>query len=172
MTTSDEGRVFHDDETIGAARRWLREQARGHGAPCPVCQQMTKIYHRGLNVSMAHDLIRAWRRVGRADFHAPTVLDRGVGGGDFAKLRYWGVIEELDAARADGGRAGWWRITDVGEKWVRGTVGLPRYAYLFDGRLLRFDGDREQEWTVRDALEDRFDYDQLMSDPGNTDPPI
>jgi hypothetical protein len=60
----------------------------------------------------------------------------------------------------------------VGERWVRGEIGVPRYVYVYDNERLRFDREAEQEWTVRDALGSKFDYSQLMNDPGLTTLPV
>jgi hypothetical protein len=161
---------FADYETLGEARQWLRQMATGKGAQCPCCRQNTKIYHRAINATQAAVLIKCYRRVGRADFKLSSTIETP--GGDYAKLRYWNLIERVPGTREDGGPGGWWRITEVGERWVRGEIGVPRYVYVYDNERLRFDREAEQEWTVRDALGSKFDYSQLMNDPGLTTLPV
>jgi hypothetical protein len=90
----------------------------------------------------------------------PTVLNHIAG--DHAKLRYWGLIEEEPVRRDDGGRAGWWQITDRGEQFVRGTLKVPKYALIFDGRLLRLD-ETGGYVTITDALGKKFDWTELMT---------
>lgn len=155
---------FSDGVTLGAARQWLRDQVRDEGAICPCCRQMAKVYKRSINATQARALIAAWKAVGRMDFHQPTIL-KELPGGDYAKLRFWGLIEDLQERREDGGRGGWWRITDLGEAWARGKIGVPRHAYVYNNQLLYLD-DSEGEIMVRDALGEKFDYDELMSSPG------
>lgn len=155
-------RRFPDTALLGEAREWLRDEAQtGPGASCPCCTQHTKVYRRSLNAAMTFGLIRAYRQVGLQVFHMPTVLNHIAG--DHAKLRYWGLIEEQPVRRDDGGRAGWWKVTDLGEAFVRGTVKVFKYALIFDGRLLRLD-DTGGYVTVVEALGEKFDWAELMAD--------
>jgi hypothetical protein len=103
-----------------------------------------------------------YRAAGTGWAHVPSVHPSLAGnGGDLSKLRYWGLVVEFDATRDDGGRPGLWRITDLGERFVLGRVTVPSHAVVFLARLLRLDGD---DMTVRDALGERFDYDELMAE--------
>jgi hypothetical protein len=96
------------------------------------------------------------------------VLDRIAG--DHAKLRYWGLIEESREVVPDHGRtSGWWRITELGEQFVKCEVDVPRHALIYDGRLLRLDADQGRI-TIRTALGKRFDYQTLMSELALVDP--
>jgi hypothetical protein len=156
---------FNDDALLGACREWLREQLAEHGAHCPLCTQMAKIYRRSLGSGMARHAITAWRAAGVSEFHAPTVLRHEAG--DFAKIRYWGLIVAVGSRPA-----GWWRFTELGQRWALGLVGVPRYAYVFDAELLRLGEEGPQNWTIHDALGDPFDYAALMSAPGTAPAPI
>lgn len=128
------------------------------GDTCPCCGQFAKVYRRKIHAAMARDLIAAWRANGAEWFHVRTTL--GHDGGDFAKLVHWELIAEFDAARDDGGRAGWWRVTELGERYVRGQVRVPKYARIYDGRALNLTGE---DVGIRDALGTRFRYDDLMA---------
>jgi len=151
--------AFPDDMTLGEAREWLREQIKDKGARCPCCTQFAKIYRRTLYGVMAAGLIAAYQRYHRDWFHMREATRYA--GGDHSKLRYWGLIEEEIERRPDGGRSGWWRITDNGVAFVLGTWVIPRDAYIYDGRCLRLDDSRGLV-TVRDALGQKFDYGELM----------
>jgi hypothetical protein len=86
--------------------------------------------------------------------------------GDYAKLRYWGFIEQQKGEREDGSsRNGFWRITGVGREFVEGKTRVPGHALVFADRVLRLDPD--QQVDVRDALGKKFRYDELMQ--GNYD---
>jgi hypothetical protein len=162
---------FADYDTIGEAREWLRDQIVGTGAHCPICTQNVKVYHRQISVESAVVLIAAYRKRGRGPWRRRDVHNGS--SGDYAKMRYWELIENLREVRDDGGPAGWWRITDRGEAWVRGEIGIPRYVYVFDNRRLRYDVDGEQDWTIRDVLaHGEQNYEQLWNDPGLSPPPI
>jgi hypothetical protein len=164
----DGDELFPDSMTLGEAREWLREQLADKGAPCPCCTQLSKVYHRPLYGAMAAGLITCYQQHHREWFHMRTATDYH--GGDHSKLRYWGLIEEELELRPDGGRAGWWRITEDGVAFVLGQTAVPRHARVYDGKCLGLD-DSKGLVTVRDVLGDKFDYDDLMTAPGGY-PPI
>jgi hypothetical protein len=155
---SQEG--FADTALLGEAREWLRQEAQvGAGASCPCCTQHTKVYRRPLNANMARLLIAFYRAAGRDWAHRGIIEDKT---GDLAKLRYWGLIEEDPAKREDGGRAGWWKVTDLGEEFVRRIAKVPKHALIFDGRLRRLD-DSSGYVTITDTLGKKFNYSELMT---------
>ncbi len=145
--------------TLKDARAWLREQ-RVDGVRCPCCTQFAKIYKRPINSQQTRALILLYRLRGREWAHI-TRVDKSLegNGGDISKLRYWGLVEEADETRPDGGRAGWWRITARGEQWLHGQLLVPKFAYIFDTRLLELDGPPT---SVRTALGTKFNYEELM----------
>lgn len=146
-----------DSVTLGVARNWLRARV-DKGARCPCCQQMSKVYRRKINAGMARSLI-AMYQVGRRDWvHLPTQI--GARSREEGKLAYWGLIEEQITPRDDGGRAGYWRVTALGEQFLKAKVSLPKYARIYDGRLLSL--DQSEMVTIRDVIGDKFDYNELM----------
>lgn len=148
----------NDQTTLGEARAWLRARVED-GATCPCCTQLAKVYRRRIHAAMARDLIIAARASDGEWFHVRTVL--GHDGGDFAKLTYWGLIQDdADAVRDDGStRTGWWQVTSMGVKFAHNRCTVPKYARIYDGRLLSLKGE---EVTVRDCLGKRFNYEELM----------
>jgi hypothetical protein len=158
VTLLIDGRMV-DDPLLSEAQAWLRARV-DDGAHCPCCKQFAKVYKRRINARQALALITLWRACGQDWGHVPSIDKRLAGdGGMIAYLRWWGLIEESQERRADGGRAGWWRITDQGGSFVRGVKSVPKYAHIYDGSCLRFSGDMV---TIRDALGAKFDYDKLM----------
>jgi hypothetical protein len=148
---------FSDTMTLAAARAQLRELVY-EGARCPCCTQLAKVYPRVIYSTMARELIRCYRAAGTDWFHVPTVI--GHNGGDLLKTRYWGLMEEeTDIRRDDGGRAGYWRITALGEAFLRRELLVPKRAYVYDGRRLKLDGP---DVTIVDCLGKRFNYNELM----------
>lgn len=147
------------DMTLRLAREWLREStADGTAVECPCCKQNVKVYRRPVSAASAFALIALWRAAGFQYGHLPTILNRKQA--DEAKMRYWGLIEEAPLEREDGGRAGYWRVTEAGEAFLHGITRVPQYAVIYDGRLLRLEGDYV---SIRDCLGTKFDYDVLMS---------
>lgn len=142
---------------LGQAKTWLRSRLE-KGERCPLCTQHAKIYKRKINSTMARTLITLWRT---ADFdfaHGPSLP------GDtheISQLVWWGLVEEESRVRPDGGRAGWWRITSRGARFVKGLITVPKYAEIYDSRLLKLDPTTMV--TIKDALGSRFNYSELMS---------
>jgi hypothetical protein len=101
-----------------------------------------------------------FRRFGLEYGHAPSVMparDNGM----IALLRYWGLIQELTETRPDGGRAGWWRVTQLGADWIDERATVPRYVDLFDARLVR--GPYGPATGIRYSLGKKFDLEELMN---------
>jgi hypothetical protein len=157
-------REFGDAETLGAARGWMREQARQPGgACCPVCRRPGRIDRRGVERVVTRSLLAAWRQFGRGDFRVAELRDVSpLAGRKFSQLRYWGLVEDATGDRPRPRSYRWWRITDLGEAWLRGKVGVPRFAYFYNREMLGYDTAGEQEWTVRDVLGE--EYTQLWEE--------
>jgi len=151
--------MFNDDIPLGVVRAWVEENLAG-GCECPACGQRAKIYPRSLYASLALVMIRAYQTAGRDEFHQPTTVRTT--GGDYAKLRWWKLVEDLHERREDGGRAGWWRVTALGEAWVLGRVGVPRTVLVYNNQMRGVDETREQTWMIQDALGTKFNYAELM----------
>lgn len=148
--------VFTDGMTLGEARAKLREYVKD-GHPCPCCRQMAKVYERKINRAMARTLAALYRWGGEEYTHGPSLP------GDtheISQLQWWDLVEEeRDERRADGGRRGYWKITPKGIAWLAGRSTVPKYARIYDGRVLSLEGDQVSH---RDALGAKFDYDDLM----------
>lgn len=139
------------------------------GVSCPSCGQYCKVYRRKLNSTMALALVliyqffksrpsAEWLHV--AAFLVKVKSDSSIAGGDVVKLRYWGLLERATGGRDDGSdRVGRYRITELGKQFVEGKIAVPRYVYLYNQLLLRLS---EEMTTIKDALGDKFKYDELM----------
>jgi hypothetical protein len=79
---------------------------------------------------------------------------------DGAACPCWHLVAELDEPRDDGGRAGYWRVTELGVEFLRGTLRVPKYARVYDGRRLGFAGELV---GVADCLGEPFRLDELMA---------
>lgn len=143
--------------TLKDVRAWLREKVH-KGTTCPACQQHVKVYRRKLNSGMALSLIVMYRAGGTEFVHLPSTV--GARSREEGKLRHWGLVEEADSKRPDGGRPGFWRVTELGEDFVLGRVEVPRYADIYNGAGLGLSGDFI---GIREALGDQFDYSELMA---------
>ena len=153
--------IFIDSMTLEEARDLLRERI-DEGETCPCCKQFAKIYKRTINSTMARALILIYRSY-EQEFGSIPELRAALAphhSNEEPKLRYWGLLEEEGVRRPDGGRAGYWRVTDDGVAWIYHYRTVPKYAHIYDGRRLRSSGP---EVTIRDALGTKFNYDELMA---------
>lgn len=156
----------HGDEHVYAARLRLAREL-DEGITCPTCSQHCKVYRRTINAQMARALIALYRAcclhtaAGSGYMHWPTVLkDAGVQRADEAKLWYWRLVEPEGTERDDGSnRVGRWRPTRLGVQFVTEGAAVARYALIYNQRLLGLAGG---PISIRDALGERFDFDDLM----------
>lgn len=157
------------DCTLEEAKQWLRARFED-GAECPCCTQFVKLYKRKLNSSMALAAVYIYKYFQSHQsaewLHVPSYLSRittgaTVRGGDWAKLRYWGLIEDQKGVRTDGSeRVGNYRITNNGKLFVAGDLRVPKHMFLYNGELQK---RRDTETTsIEEALGEKFSYSELM----------
>lgn len=153
--------------TLEDAKTWLRERL-SDGADCPCCNQFTKLYVRSFLATMAYTLIQLNRasREGTPWIHIQEMLTKArapssiASSGDYAKMRFWGLIEPCPERREDGSkRNGYWRITDAGRAFVEGKTAIPSHVLVFGDTFL---GTSGPPVTVREALGKKFNYTELM----------
>jgi hypothetical protein len=144
---------------LGEAQKWLAERI-ANGARCPCCNQYTKVYRRQINSGMARSLIAMYLHGPQGQWvHLPTQV--GARSREEGKLRYWGLVEEqVTVQRDDGGRAGYWRLTDAGRDWVTGKSTVPKFASVYNNTVLRHYGEQV---SISDALGSKFNYNELMA---------
>lgn len=145
------------------------EAARREGAKCPCCGRFGKVYKRKIHSGMAAILVLLYRFQSRGYTHVLTLVNAttspavaaAIGGGDFAKLRYWGLIQEGHTVNSKGHKKenGLWRITGAGARFVEGAETVSRYAWVYNNGFLGFHGE---QISVYDALGDKFSYAELM----------
>jgi hypothetical protein len=144
------------------------------GTTCPCCKQFAKRYSRKFNSIMACWLIafyRAHLAWPENDYLHVDDVSRflhsnvSIRSGDYAKARFWGLLEP-SGERSEGKKtSGLWRLTDEGRKFVRGSTTIQRRAIVFNNAGQGFEG---KEINIGEALGDRFDYEELMAVP----PPV
>jgi hypothetical protein len=136
------------------------------GIKCPCCGQLCKMYKRTLNAQMARALIwlvfkfekeKRWYNINEF----PLIQGRH-GGGDFAKLSFWDLINEKKKDNTDGDKrtSGFWMPSQLGISFVNQESRVPRQVYLFDNKVYGWSYDTI---TIRDALGNKFSYHELMA---------
>ena len=149
---------FSPQTPLAQLRAWLLSKA-DVGAECPLCHQHVQVYRRKINSGMARSLILMYRAGGLEFIHLPTTI--GARSREEGKLAYWGLVEEEKVRRPDGGRAGYWRVTELGELFLREQIKVPKYARVYNGRALSL--DLTERVSIKDALGTKFDYSDLMA---------
>jgi hypothetical protein len=147
-----------ENPTLAEAKAWLRVRAP-EGERCPCCTRFVKVYRRPMLARQAVMLIKALQQKEFAWFHISELS--GHFSGDLAKLRHWGLIE--------GAERGTWRVTPLGAAFALGRARVPSHFDIYDRRFQGLWGDLV---GIRDVLEKRFDYDELMSTPGSQMPEL
>lgn len=149
--------VFSDEMTMREVRILMRQYIRD-GIPCPLCLQFAKVYKRTINSGMAVSLLTMWKAATTDWQHVPTTV--GGKSREEGKLAYWGLVQpKLNEHREH--ERGWWRVTPAGVAWLAGRSTLPRYAMVYNGDVLSLKGANV---SLRQALGNRFSYDELMQD--------
>jgi len=154
-------------ETVEQARARLLAHLV-EGTTCPCCGQFVKRYRRALNSAMARALVLLYRHLkanpGLEWVHTQSFLiAQQAYTGDFAKLRYWGLVEPQVGVRDDGSaRVGLYRVTPLGEAFVRGTAHVMKYVYLYNDEVLARPKDDNEQISIHAALGERFNYTALM----------
>ncbi len=132
------------------------------GSTCPCCEQLAKVYKRKLTSHMVRVLVELYakNREKPGEYWHSTELDSHDGSGDLGKLKLWGLVEAKPGEGVSGTpHRGLWRITLRGSKFTRGSVLVPRHVHIYNGNRLGFS---EEMTTMRLALGDHFDYEELM----------
>lgn len=147
------------DATLATARAWLTAKLKNGGGKCPCCTQLAKVYRRTINAGMARSLIRMYREWGLEEGYLP---DLPADSREEGKLAHWGLVQEADETRPDGGRAGWWRVTKKGEDFIKHGLMVPKHILIYDSRCLGYD-DPKELIDIRTALTEKFNLEELMS---------
>lgn len=147
-------------KTIEEAKKYLRENFE-EGAECPCCGQFVKSYKRSISGAMAYGLLLVYKEQGESDSWVDTTtLFQQRMFADFAKLRFWKLIEKLDGERADGSRRiGLWRLTEEGKLFVKEQIRVPKYAVVYNNKWLDYEGEPV---SIRNCLGKKFDYAEIM----------
>lgn len=143
-------------DTLQEARQKVREGWL-EGIACLCCGQVVKLYRRSIGKSQARFLIWLVRSCEREQRYYDC-KDAPLRGGDYAKLRFWGLIEKEPASEHDNlpsGYSGMWRPTPQGVEFANNRTRVQKYALVFDNKLFGFEG----EYTcIEDCLPKYFDF--------------
>lgn len=121
--------------TVLEVRRAAAKCLRAGGAfRCPVCRKVARWREGGISSSMARTLLKAYTAGPKERFQCRKI-DARDHNGDYAKLRFWGLICEAGPPK------GWWRLTPLGRAFVRGEAEVPGKVWTYDKKLVAVFGD-------------------------------
>lgn len=144
-------------------KRELKNRLR-KGTICPVCDQNCKEYKRKLRGEQCADLIRLYALTKQNPqvkyFHREKITKATSSGGDFAKLKFWGFINQAENEDTSKRTSGLWRLTGLGRDFVEGKIAAPTHVYIYNQKC---NGHSVESGTIKDFLGDAFDYQELMA---------
>lgn len=71
---------------------------------------------------------------------------------DVAMLAYWDLIVQ------HGMKRGWWKVTILGEEFLRGDARVEKYAHVYNGETYRYSGPL----IGVEEVEPGFNYDEVV----------
>lgn len=150
--------------TVSIAKQFLKDNWV-EGTTCLCCGQTVKLYKRSITSSMAYSLIKYSENQVGAYKHAQTYFhERGhmyAGGGDFPKLRFWGLIEKRGDSKEDGNpNSGYYAITQKGLNFVNNDITVPKYMYIYLNKVRK---QSEEQVNIVESLGNSFRYSDLVS---------
>lgn len=130
---------------------------------CPCCDQTVALRRRSITSAMALWLISLVKRsveVPDGWVHTREILlpdGKLMAGGDYAKLRYWALVE---SQRTDTpGASGHWRPTPKGVQFAYDRCRIPTNAWVYNRRCY---GMSSEMISIRTALSKRTNYEEVM----------
>ena len=161
--------------TIAAAHQTLIGKL-DKGVICPVCTQFAKRYARPIRAGMVLGLgvLYAYDNNHPAEWcHVEKEFKRvrpEVRGGDWCKLRFWGMIEpapkheddalDMETSDSENPRSGLWRITPRGRDFIDGSIRVQERALVFNNKCYGFSGQMMNVLQIMQA--GGFQYGDIM----------
>lgn len=143
--------------TLADARQQVAD-GKDTGVICPACDQYARTYSRRLHSTIARALIALYRAGGDDTYiHGPSLP------GDTHELSTaarWDLITEEKITRPDGGRAGFYVLTERGRRFVLRGESISEYVEVYNGETVGFTGDNV---SITACLGRKFDYADLMT---------
>jgi hypothetical protein len=134
---------------------------RKKGCGCPCCGQYVKEYGRSIHTRMALVLVALHKHFlatpGLEWLHVSKfpANERFNSNGDYNYLRHWGLLEPHPQF------VGHWRVTELGQQFLRGETRVPRKVFLFNNQRI---GASDETISIQDALGSEFTYEALMAE--------
>lgn len=149
------------------------KEVMNKGCKCPVCNQNVRLQKYTINAEMAKCLIDLYKlnkkHPERIWFHVAKDIKIGISvSGAFAKMRHWGLIEQLTPKNNLTAKktSGMWRITDKGMDFVLNRNTIPKFIKVYNQTFYGFEEEKNEKnkpITITDAISTKFNYQDLLS---------
>lgn len=150
---------MENSQTIGEVKKYLTDNWR-KGVDCPCCKQKVQLYRYKIQAQMIYYLFEIMK-LQRNKPWVHVMNEVKPINGDYAKLRYWGLIEERgDVPEKDTKSSGFWRITEKGKQFLYGYIPIYSHCLIFNHKCY---GTSGVPITVQEALQNKFSYEELMN---------
>lgn len=155
-------------DTHQEAKDYLRANWK-KGCHCPTCGQTVKLYKYKFDASKAMAAIGIYKldkHYKQESFHLQrdfvNLLKLNANNLHYTKMKYYDFIER-DSSKDDPkkGGSGWWFGTQQVRDFVEGKTRIPSVFYVYDGRCIGFGNETI---SVKEALAEKFDYEELMAE--------
>jgi hypothetical protein len=137
-----------------------------HKAICLCCERPASIVKRTMNVGYARAMIAIFHedRLHPGWIHLLNEFDYKTLGGDYGKLRHWGLVESKVEEENDdkGDKRGSYRITEKGKAFVLNQLKVRDHLFIYRDAPVEIEGDTFLEVSIKEVVNVRFDYDELM----------
>lgn len=149
-------------ETLEEAKQFLRENWE-QGVNCPCCTQLVKLWKQKFHSGEAAWLIafiQEYDKLGEEYLTWKHVANvRKIHCGDYAKLKFWGLIEPAPNDNKEKKASGTWKPTQKARDFVNNQTKIAKYVFTYDTKARRFSPEKI---SIIEALGDKFNYEELM----------
>jgi len=149
-------------KTLTQARREYAIVLKNDGGRCPCCKRWGKINGYQVTSTQTRGMIWMIKRFRKNEWidlgRAPKWILRAK---TMSILQHWKLLErKAKGVDEDKRGSGFWRLTEKGRDFVRKKTTIPKYAFVFDNRVIKFSSQRVDVLT---SLGKKFSYSELMS---------
>lgn len=148
--------------TIAEAKQYILDNIE-EGVECPACTRNVQMQKFNLDHNMASALRILDEHTNQGEYVRTIALFNEYAdtesnlnnGGNWTKVKHWGLIESEMTITEEGGSQGNWRITQKGRDFVHGKVKVSKKAKTFKDKLHGYLGD---PILITDIKIKPFDY--------------
>lgn len=144
------------NSTVQQAREFVGERLE-EGVRCPCCGQHAERYRRRVSAAMVKTMGRmlvAGESAPTGMVHLPDIKQESR---DVATCAYFDLIQREGGSA---GRTGYWRVTDLGRRFLEGKVSVPKYAFVYNGEVRGF----SDEAVTVDGVAPKFSMTEIREE--------